>query len=358
MFNIGRWIASVAVGDFGKSIGYQVPVGQLVADRIVNTLILTFAASLVAVVIGFLGGAVAAVRRFTLLDRSITLSALIAASAPTFWFGLLMLYLFSLELRIFPAMGMYSLGKDGDLLNLLWHIPLPAIATSLISLAVILRLTRSGLLDIMGQDYIRAARARGLPERRVVYRHAVRSIIPPVVNISGLQVGFMFGSALFAEVIFQWPGVGLLMYNSISCPRRARHSGRAAGHRARVRRREPDLGLDDGGAQSAGAPMSRTMPDAAGGADAAADAAGAGAFVSAPRKAHRSELLLAWQAMARDRLALAGIVIFLAAVLLALLAPWLSPYRAERSVGDRVPPRPAAHAPGIGSAPTGRVAIS
>jgi len=210
-----RWIASVAVGDFGKSIGYQVPVGQLVADRIVNTLILTFAASLFALVIGFLGGAAAAVRRFSLLDRSITLSALIAASAPTFWFGLLMLYLFSLELRIFPAMGMYSLGKDGDLLNLLWHIPLPAIATSLISLAVILRLTRSGLLDIMGQDYIRAARARGLPERRVVYRHAVRSIVPPVVNISGLQVGFMFGSALFAEVIFQWPGVGLLMYNSI-----------------------------------------------------------------------------------------------------------------------------------------------
>lgn len=210
-----RWFESVVQGNFGKSIGYQVPVAGLLADRVVNTLILTFAAGLFAVGLGFAGGTVAAVRRFSPLDRILTLSALVAASAPTFWFALLMLFLFTLELRWFPAMGMYSLGREGDLLNLLWHIPLPAISASLISLAVIFRLTRSGLLDILGQDYIRAARARGLPERRVIYRHAVRSIIPPVVNISGLQVGFLFGSALFAEVIFQWPGVGLLMYNAI-----------------------------------------------------------------------------------------------------------------------------------------------
>ena len=110
---------------------------------------------------------------------------------------------------------MYSIGKEGDFWNLMWHVPLPAVSAALISMAVILRLTRSGLLDILGQDYIRAARARGLSQRRVMYRHAVRSVIPPVVNISGLQVGFIFGSALFAEVIFQWPGVGLLMYNAI-----------------------------------------------------------------------------------------------------------------------------------------------
>ena len=181
----------------------------------ISTVVLTFAAALLAIVLGFLGGTVAAVRRFTLVDRATTLGAVIAASAPTFWFGLLMLYLFALKLRWFPAIGMYSLGKEGDLLNLLWHVPLPALSACLISLAVVLRLTRSGLLDIMGQDYIRAARARGLPERIVVYRHAVRSVIPPVVNISGLQVGFLFGSALFAEVIFQWPGIGLLMFNSI-----------------------------------------------------------------------------------------------------------------------------------------------
>lgn len=209
------WLGNVAEGDFGKSIAYRVPVSDLLTDRVVNTLILTAAAAVLAIGLGFLGGTIAAVRRFSFVDRATTLGAVIAASAPTFWFAMLMLYLFALELKWFPAIGMYSLGKEGDLLNLLWHVPLPALSAFLISLAVIFRLTRSGLLDVMGQDYIRAARARGLPERTIVYKHAVRSVIPAVVNISGLQVGFLFGSALFAEVIFQWPGIGLLMYNSI-----------------------------------------------------------------------------------------------------------------------------------------------
>ena len=210
-----KWLGNVLEGDFGKSIAYRVPVAQILLDRTINTLILTFAAGVLAVAFGFFGGVTAAVRKYSVVDRATTLGAVIAASAPTFWFAILMLYIFALELRWFPAVGMYSLGKEGDLLNLLWHVPLPALSACLISLAVILRLTRSGLLDILGQDYIRAARARGLPERTVIYRHAVRSIIPPVVNISGLQVGFLFGSALFAEVIFQWPGIGLLMFNSI-----------------------------------------------------------------------------------------------------------------------------------------------
>jgi peptide/nickel transport system permease protein len=109
---------------------------------------------------------------------------------------------------------MYSVGREGQVANLLWHLPLPSVSAALVSLAVIFRLTRSGLLEIMGQDYIRAARARGLPERRVVRFYALRMLMPAIVNISGLQVGFIFGASLFAEVIFQWPGVGLLMYNA------------------------------------------------------------------------------------------------------------------------------------------------
>ena len=210
-----KWLWNVLGGEFGRSIAYRVPVSTLLADRVGNTLILTLAAAMFAIGLGFLGGAVAAVRRLSTVDRIITMSALIAASAPTFWFALLLLYVFALELGWFPAVGMYTLGREGDLLDLLWHIPLPALSASLISLAVILRMTRSGLLDQLAQDHVRAARARGLPERVVVYKHAVRSILPSVVNISGLQVGFLFGSALFAEVIFQWPGIGLLMYNSI-----------------------------------------------------------------------------------------------------------------------------------------------
>ena len=210
-----KWLWSVLQGDFGRSIAYQIPVADILAQRIGNTLILTVAAAVIAIVVGFVGGTLAGIRRFSLFDRVSTTLTLVAASAPTFWIGLLLLYVFALELRWFPATGMYSIGHEGELLNLLWHLPLPAFSASLVSLAVIFRLTRSGLLDVMGQDYIRAARARGLSEVRVVRVYALRTLIPPVVNISGLQVGFIFGASLFAEVIFQWPGVGLLMYNAV-----------------------------------------------------------------------------------------------------------------------------------------------
>ena len=210
-----KWLWSVLQGNFGRSIAYQIPVADILAQRIGNTLILTVAAAGLAITIGFVGGTLAGIRRFSLFDRASTLVTLIAASAPTFWIGLLLLYVFALELRWLPATGMYSIGHEGELLNLLWHLPLPAFSASLVSMAVIFRLTRSGLLDVMSQDYIRAARARGLSEVRVVRAYALRTLIPPVVNIAGLQVGFIFGASLFAEVIFQWPGVGLLMYNAV-----------------------------------------------------------------------------------------------------------------------------------------------
>jgi peptide/nickel transport system permease protein len=210
-----KWLGSVLQGNFARSIAYQIPVAEILGQRIGNTLILTAAAAAIAITVGFIGGTLAGIRRLSLFDRASTIATLVAASAPTFWIGLLLLYVFALRLRWFPATGMYSIGHEGEILNLLWHLPLPAFSASLVSMAVIFRLTRSGLLDVMSHDYIRAARARGLSEARVVRGYALRTLIPPVVNISGLQVGFIFGASLFAEVIFQWPGVGLLMYNAV-----------------------------------------------------------------------------------------------------------------------------------------------
>jgi peptide/nickel transport system permease protein len=210
-----KWLAALAHGDFGKSVAFQVPVAQVLGDRVVNTLILTAASATLSIGLGFLGGSIAGVRKFSLFDRCSTLAALVISSAPTFWFGLVMLYIFALRLHWFPAVGMHTIGLEGNLWDLLWHVPLPAFSASVVSLAVIFRLTRAGVLDTMAQDHIRAARARGVPERTLIFRHAIRSILPAIVNISGLQVGFIFGSAVFAEVIFQWPGVGLLMYNAI-----------------------------------------------------------------------------------------------------------------------------------------------
>ena len=210
-----KWLWSVVQGNFGRSITYQIPVAEILSKRIWNTVILTVAAAVIAIGVGFVGGMLAGVRRFSAIDRASTLATLVAASAPTFWICLLLLYAFALKLRWFPATGMYTIGKEGDLLNLLWHLPLPAFSASLVSLAVIFRLTRSGFLEVMNQDYIRAAKARGLSQGRIVRGYAVRSLIPGIVNISGLQIGFIFGASLFAEVIFQWPGVGLLMFNAI-----------------------------------------------------------------------------------------------------------------------------------------------
>ena len=209
-----KWLANVMQGDFGRSIAYQAPISTILGTRIVNTVILTLVAAPIAIGVGFLVGVGAGVWRYSLFDRAAMVTAVVAASAPTFWIGLLLLYVFAIKLRWLPATGMYSAGRSGDFLNLLWHLPLPAVSASLVSLAVVCRLTRSNLLDILGQDYIRAARARGLPERRIVWSYAVRMLVPSIVNISGLQVGFIFGASLFVEVIFQWPGVGLLMYNA------------------------------------------------------------------------------------------------------------------------------------------------
>lgn len=210
-----RWLGNAASGDLGRSVSMQLDVADVLWTRVYNTLVLTVFASIIAIGIGGLGGMLAGIRRHSLFDRVATVTALVASSAPTFWFSLLLLWVFALELGWFPATGMYSLGKEGDLLNLLWHVPLPAFAASLVSLAVIFRLMRASIIDVLATDYIRAARARGVPERRVVFQHGLRAVLPTIVNISGLQVGFIFGSALFAEVIFQWPGVGLLMYNAI-----------------------------------------------------------------------------------------------------------------------------------------------
>ncbi len=208
------WLTRYLQGDFGMGIVYSQPVSSILGERVVNSMILTSVSITIAVVFGFLGGVFAAVRRFSIADRASTVIALTLASSPTFWLGLLMLLFFSLEMELFPTIGMHTIGESG-ILDLLWHIPLPAFAAAFVSLAVIFRLTRSEMVDALGASHIVAARARGIPERSIVFKHALRNILAPVVNISGLQIGYIFGASLFAEIIFRWPGVGLLMYNSI-----------------------------------------------------------------------------------------------------------------------------------------------
>jgi peptide/nickel transport system permease protein len=202
-------------GDFGQSVTYNVPVSQILGERVVNSLILTAVAFAIAAVFGFVGGLLAAIKPYSLGDRIGTILTLVLASSPPYWLGLALVYLLALRTHIFPVSGMYSAQRPGGLLDLAWHVALPAFTAALIPMAVIFRLTRSGMMDQLAQQHIQAARARGLSERSVVLRHAMRHLIAPIVNISGLQIGVIFGTALFSEVVFGWPGVGLLVFSAI-----------------------------------------------------------------------------------------------------------------------------------------------
>ena len=134
---------------------------------------------------------------------------------PVFWLGIALLYLFGVQLPWFPMSGMYNMANPGGFLDLLHHLALPAITTAATSVAIVTRVTRGAMLDTLGQPYILAARSRGLPGSRVIYRHGVRNILPTFSNMIGLQIGYLFGSAIFSEIIFNWPGIGLQLYQSI-----------------------------------------------------------------------------------------------------------------------------------------------
>ena len=209
------WLGAVLQGDFGRSIILQVPVIDIVLPKFVNTLILAGASLAIAVVVGIPLGVISAVRQYSAVDRAGTALAVMGAATPTFWLALVLMYVFSLELGWFPTSGMYDLRGDGGTLDLLHHLVLPAVATAAIPLAVITRLARSSMLDVVRADYVTALRAKGLGERRVVWVHAFRNALPPIISITGLQAGFLLGGTLFTEVIFTWPGIGLQLYDAI-----------------------------------------------------------------------------------------------------------------------------------------------
>lgn len=209
------WLGAILQGDLGRSIILQVPVADIVVQKFLNTLILVIASLVIAIAVGIPVGIISAVRQYSALDRIGTAGAVIGAATPTFWLALVLMYVFSLKLGWFPTGGMHDLRGDGGLLDLLHHLVLPAVATAAIPLAVITRLVRSSMLEVVRADYVTALRAKGMSERIVIWRHALRNALPPIVAITGLQAGFLLGGTLFTEVIFTWPGIGLQLYDAI-----------------------------------------------------------------------------------------------------------------------------------------------
>jgi len=210
-----KWFSRVVQGDFGRSIVLRRPVLPEIWRRFKATLILTVGGVLVAFPLGTLLGVYAALRRGRWPDRLVTVAAMAGISMPAFWVGLVLIIVFSVRLGWLPGTGMFSPTGTGGIGDLLVHLILPAITLALFPLSVVTRLTRSNMLDVIGQDYIRTARAKGLSERRVITHHALRASLAPIVTMFGMDIALLVGGAIITETIFAWPGVGRLSVQAI-----------------------------------------------------------------------------------------------------------------------------------------------
>jgi peptide/nickel transport system permease protein len=193
-----EWFTRLLSGDWGHSYRDGQPVIWIIGSHLVATLELMGTSAVIAVIVGIWVGVLGAIRRYSLFDYLATIGAMIALSIPTFWFGLVTIYLFSVKLGILPPGNMYTIG-NGSFLDYLWS-----------------RYMRSSMLDVINQDYIRTARAKGVPEFQVLTRHAMRNALLPMITVAGLQLPTLLSGALVTETIFTWPGMGRLFLDSLS----------------------------------------------------------------------------------------------------------------------------------------------
>ena len=229
-----RYMFDLLRGDLGQGAKSNIPVSQDLASRFPATAELSLAAMTFALLLGVPAGILAALRRNSVWDNLATTVSLVGVSMPIFWLGLLLSYFFgvvlgwlppsgrlSAEMNVEPLTGFLVLdsllrGQPAAAWDALRHLILPAVALGTIPLAVIARITRSSMLEVLGQDYVRTARAKGLDLRRVTLKHALRNALLPVVTVVGLQLGALLGGAVLTETIFSWPGLGSWVYDAIS----------------------------------------------------------------------------------------------------------------------------------------------
>ncbi len=210
------WVSNLLQGDFGRSYILNRPVLDEIVERFGATLILAGTALVICSILGLLAGVISAVRQFGWADRIITFLVIIGISVPSFFLGLLLILLFAVQWRLLPASGMYAVYGGGDLPDLLRHLFLPAMTLAVVATGIIARLTRAAMLEVLRQDYVRTARAKGLDERTVIYKHAFKAAMVSVVPVIGLQAGFVLGGAVYIETVFQWPGIGAMLVKAIS----------------------------------------------------------------------------------------------------------------------------------------------
>ncbi|MBF4694213.1 ABC transporter permease [Fusibacter ferrireducens] len=214
-----KWASRALTGDLGYSIRYQEPVVDIITRRIGNTLLLSVLSLTLSVVIAVPLGVISATKQYSKFDYIATIFAFIGMSLPAFFFALLMIKFLAFDLKLFPISGMQTIGSGYTGIRLLWdvvhHMMLPVIVLSFLQMASFMRYSRSSVLEVIKQDYIRTARAKGLSEKLVVYRHALRNALIPVITLLSSSLGFILSGAILTETVFSWPGMGTLIYQSI-----------------------------------------------------------------------------------------------------------------------------------------------
>jgi peptide/nickel transport system permease protein len=210
------WAKAMFTGTWGFTFFGGRPVLDVIVERLPATMILMGTSLALSVVIGTLIGMLGAVRRNSLFDYLATTGAMFALSFPTFWFGLMAIYLFAIELHWLPSGGMFELGEEGNPWDLLRHLVLPVMVLTLVLVATWSRYARSSFLEVVQQDYIRTARAKGAGGRRILVWHAAPNAVIPLIALLGVQLPTLFSGALVAETIFSWPGMGRLFVDALN----------------------------------------------------------------------------------------------------------------------------------------------
>jgi peptide/nickel transport system permease protein len=213
------YLKHVAVGDLGRSYYFNQPVIKLIAARVGPTILLVLAAQVIAITAGVAMGVLAARKPHGPMSNFVAIFSTIGYAAPVFWTGIMLIILFASVFPIFPVDGMTSARFSGGYLayigDVLYHLALPAFTLAIIFLAQYSRLSRASMIDVLGADYVRTARAKGVSETKVVFKHALRNAVLPIVTVAGLQFGNLISGALLVESVFNWPGMGRLAFDSV-----------------------------------------------------------------------------------------------------------------------------------------------
>ncbi len=209
-----RWAGRVVRGNLGNSYSQGLPVSDLLARRLPETLELVFTGLALATIVGVIIGIVSAKKQYSLIDKLSTGFCFFGMSVPVFWFGLMLIIFFSINLKIVPSSGSYTLGAPASIQDRLWHLILPAVVLATANLALIARYTRSSMLEVLNADYLRTARAKGLKESVVMSRHALRNALIPIVTVVALMIPRLVSGVAITESVFAWPGMGSLAVDS------------------------------------------------------------------------------------------------------------------------------------------------